>query len=243
MFDIRDLTEAHRKFRDFPSYRAQKRSELDGKSGTRVSELREAILTARTEKAVAVAKADTAIAEARLELAKLGQAGSLAEIRRNFDQDMRIEKEEVRAGWFNKVHEAKAAGMTPRQILEAVPTLNSLPSIYNILGDSSKAAAQADEQVATAVPDTVLGDVVWTYSEHRPVHRYAVNEDKSLIKFHGPHVDDQHVVVTYPGLEYVNGDRTLVGSVDATRVQTLLQVLYGSTDGMNPRNSANPYAE
>ena len=238
-FDIRKLAEGHAKLKNFTQYREEERLKEQPGGDSPEGRLRARIEALRNERTKFIAENDLAMAQAKAELVALGGIKGAGERRKAFEQRMRTEKAELKYAWEQSVREARAFGMTPRQILDAIPTLSSLPSIYGILGSTAKA-----RETVVTTPDVSAidpGEMFFEHSKHRPVHRYAYDRTNGLLKFYSPDPeDDNNVVVMWPSMEYLSGDLTLAKSINRSRAQTLVSIIEDEFDG-ELREADNPY--
>lgn len=235
-YDKSALALAYSKFRNFTNYREEEHSKLMSSTseiGKLVTEIREA----QAEKRKVAAECDMRIAIAKGQLATLTGVTGTTDITRDFNSRMRTEKAEVKHAWEREVIRAADAGMSVREITDAVPLLTSSVTIYNILNRSSVAM----ETETVAVEGGLPTDVKWNYHDHLGVHRYAVSDDRKYVKFHGPHVDDEAVVLTWPDTKYVQGNADLKASFKATKVEDLLSLLDGTYDESRIRLGDNKY--
>lgn len=166
-------------------------------------------------------------ARLKRQIQEAGQPTSKTERRRDFDRRMSLELVATRAARDAEIRAQIAEGANVARLM-AESGVNNPVLFYSI--------KRGDIYVPEQVPNCE-----WEYHDHSGVHRYAMSPDRDYVKMHAVE-GGQVAYYRYPGLEYVAGDRTSVGTLDAKRVANLISLLNGEYEGkLNLKN--NPYKE
>lgn len=235
-YEKTNLASAYNSYRNFSKFREEEYAKLTS-SETEEGQLQAEIKEAQTLKKRTAAECDLRIALAKSRLAQLTGTNGLTELRVAFNDRMRSEKEARKHLWESEVVRAHDSGMTPRTIADVVPMLASPVTVYNILRRS--ASGMESETVST--DETLPRDSVWEYHNHLGVHRYALNSDRSMVKFHDVDETLPPVVLTYPSLKYVQGNADLRDSVSIARIEDLRALLDDEYDESRIRLGSNKY--
>lgn len=235
-YDKNALALAYNKFRNFANYREDEHSKMLSET-SEVGALLAEIKDAQAEKRKVAAECDLRIAIAKGSLAKLTGMTGTTDLTRDFNNRMRDEKSQVKRAWEREVIRAADAGMSVREITEAVPLLTSSVTIYNIINRSPVALETETVEVESLVP----AGTGWEYHDHMATHRYAFSEDRNFVRFHGGEVDDSPLVLTWPDLKYAGGDASLREKFRESRAKDLLSLLDGTYDESRIRLGDNPY--
>lgn len=193
----------------------------------RAAKLRDRKQKLQAEFRAAKLKYDAELATINLELLEAGGDPATHVRRRDFDAHWREEKARRKAAFHAAVRAAHERGVTTAQ-MQRECGVTSPATFYSIT-----APKEVAEELERTFPDTA-----WKYSDHVPVHRYALDIDNKYIKLHGS--DGEVAAFTYPELEFYAGDIELTSKLDEKRVNTLVEILIGEYDGV-VRNKKNPY--
>lgn len=227
------LIELYERKQNFPHYRAARKLELQAEDGG-VNSLQTQLKALKEERRVLLARIDHKIAGVKLELFNNGVPTSPTERNRQIDAKLRDEKRELDEQFAAVVNARTQRG---ESIADLVKECGATQGAVFYAAASQARAPQA----ARVEPTRDLANEEWAYSNHSGVHRYALNQDMTLIKFHAVDAEDGFVVLTWPHTSYYSGDKSLVEKFDASRAGTLESILSGEYDGV-VREVPNPYA-
>lgn len=229
------LSELFQKKQNFSSYRTIRERELLG-ADTQASSLVRQLEAVQMERKEFLINSDYRIGQLKIQIAQLGVPVTKTERKRWVDAQIRDEKAAIDQAFSLEVKARLDSGSVVQDLVKECGSKS--PSIfYN--ATKSLSSETVVESYAAPAPE-FNADIEWEYSDHRPVHRYAFNPERTLVKLHGVHEDDDSVVLTYPQKTYYSGDRSLEDSFHEGRAAMLLNILSGKFDG-ELRPESNKY--
>lgn len=228
-----NLQSLYERKRGFSAYRAKRLLELQDES-SEVNAIHIQLQAAKAERAAFLTKIDQRIATLKLQLLSSGVAVSPTERKRQRTEELRLEKSELDADFAAEVSARMQAGSTIADLVRETGAANGT-MFYNSQGLVRTVKAPSNVRVATV-------DEEWTYSDQRSVHRYAFNQDMTLVRFHAVDVEDGSAILTWPELTLYAGDQALADKFDKGRAETLQEILAGDYTGV-VREAQNPYKE
>lgn len=228
----KDLKELYWAKKNFPERRAQAEADLLSENNPD-NALHNRLRVLREERKAALVKYDYEIAQVRQQILDLGQPTSPTERKRQLADKLRLEKEKLDKEFAEVVAYRMARGDNVSTLAREVGAPNT-----NFFYNATQEKRQYDLEVLDT-PDAINTNT-WTYHDFTGTHRYAFNEDMTLVRFHAPDVEDGSSVLTWPDSVHYSGDRGISEGFDKNRAETLAQILKDEYSGVI-RTSPNPY--
>lgn len=228
-----NLRELYAALRDFTKER-DLLWEAEVNAPSKPNEIREKIARLKAEKADYLVKHNAEVARLQLDLAESGEVVGKVAQKAAFSARMRDEKQRRNDAFRDEVIRLDGQGVKVAD-MQAMCGLPSPMKIYNILRTFK------EPETATPVAPTEMHDLEWQYHNHIGVLRYAMDKTRRFVKFHSVEFDGPTIVLTYPEMQYVAGDRDLLNSVKLDKAKTLESLLNGTYTG-EVRLSPNQYA-
>lgn len=217
------LSELYQKKQNFASYRTVREQELLG-GNTEATPLVRQLEAVQLERKEFLLHSDHRIGQLKLDIAKLGVPTTKTERKRWVDAQIRDEKADVDQSFALEVKSRMDAGAAVADLVKECGAKS--PSIFYNATKGLTGSYVSENRTSTA-PPVDISETVWEYSTHRPVHRYAFNSERTLVRFHAVDPEEAPVVLTYPSGTYYAGNRELEDAYHAGRAHTLLQILEG----------------
>lgn len=218
--------------RGFSEYRSEREADMfspDNPTNALHTELHEL----REKRKNLLAELDGQIAVIRNKILAAGESPNKTDRTRALHEELRLEKKQLDKDFAEMVLARMAHGETIPDMCKEVGATNST-FFYQVT------ASQRFRDTVREPSDIVRDDEEWTYHDFTGTHRYAFNQDHTLVKFHAPDVEDGHSLLTWPeGLHYA-GDRTNSERFEKNRAEVLESILAGTYEGVL-RESPNPY--
>lgn len=227
------LIELYERKRNFTHYRAARKLELQAEDGE-ASSLQAQLKMLKEERRVLLARIDHKIAGVKLALFSNGVPLSPTERNKQIDAKLRDEKRELDEQFAAVINARTQRGETIADLIKECGATQG--AVFYSAQNQTRAP-----QVARVEQTREVSEEEWTYSDHSGVHRYALNQDMTLVKFHSVDVEDGYVVLTFPDFVFYSGERELEAKFDTSRALTLESILSGTYDGV-VREVPNPYA-
>ena len=210
--------------KNFPEYRAKELAKV--KATNNAQELKEL----RAAKAKAIAEFDLKIAELRAQPA----TKALTTLRRERSNELTEEKAKLDEEFVAEVKRLYRQGTSPTEMARLCGAGHPMMFYY--------ALKQVNDGLEVST-DFNPADYEWDYSDVTRVHRYALSDDRAIVRMHDTTDGTQSVYLRRADLEVLRGDHTLSREFDESRVALLEQLLDSpeSVDYSKLRNRKNPY--
>lgn len=227
MSDIREL---YQRKAGFSEYRRNELATVE--HGVESDQLKEL----RARKARLVAELDAEIAQVKLKLAQQGKPASPTARKTLRAEELRKEKRQLDHNFALAVQDLVRRG-------------SSVPAIVTMCGASSPSMFY--QALNYAPPETVRLSMTagsfkpeeheFEYTDFTNVHRYAVNQPRTIVKMHDSSDPDNVVYVRRQDSHPLLGDYELMANYAADRVELLIEILDGEYDTSKLKERDNPY--
>lgn len=220
MKTLKELFEERTNFSEWK----REQQELEATASTPQNDLLRRIENLKRERDLYLQKVRYELAEMEFNLTNLGGTPSKTMRKLEFEERMRKEKRRINEEFAHAVLTLNEKNVSVTSMMAMCSTTNSA-LFYNTIRNGTMRPTNADDGQLS------VDSMEWDYSDHAPVHRYAMEKGRSFVKFHAAETEDGFVVLTYPEGRYYYGNEEVAGAYRKPRADLLLSILEETFEG------------